>query len=231
MKARNQGRQLKGWGLVILLGMIVAEPSGFAREPKPDWGGEKLRIVLRIYNYAQLSPTALRGAADQATAVFRQAGIEALWLGDPRSSQEAWNGTAPEASLEPADFAVRIVASSDLYPPTRTVMGFTMLCATESSYCVATVFYPRALALATQARTPVAQVLGRAIAHEVDHVLLATLSHSQDGIMRVGWRAKDFAPQSAASLLFTSEDAVQIAAAVRQRMRNHAPRLQAKAMQ
>ena len=233
MEDRNQGSGARGWKLVILLAMMVVGPTGSARDRKLDRDGKNLRITLRMYNYAALSPTEVNGAAKQAAAIFKLAGIDTLWLGDVRSSEEALNDPALRTNVEPTDFAVRIVATALPYgfASPEDTLGFTMPCSPEKVYCITTVFYLCANEPAVSARTPVAQVLGYAIAHEVGHVLLGTMSHSPYGIMRAKWTAKDFACWCAGCLRFTAPEARRIAAAVRERMENHDRLLRARAVQ
>jgi hypothetical protein len=233
MEGRSQEPGTRGWKLVILLVMMVVGPAASARDQELDSDREHLRMTLRMYNDAALSPTEVNGAAKQAAAIFKLAGIDTLWLGDSRSSEEALNDPALRTNVEPTDFAVRIVATALPYAlgSPEDTLGLTMPCRPEKVYCITTVFYLCANELAVSARRRVAEVLGYAIAHEVGHVLLGTMSHSPYGIMRAKWTAKDFAWECAGCLRFTVPEARRIAAAVRERMENHDRLLRARAVQ
>ena len=57
---------------------------------------------------------------------------------------------------------------------------------------MATLFYNRVQQLAKQGISSVAQILGHAAAHEIGHLLLATMKHFPTGIMRANWEQEDF---------------------------------------
>jgi hypothetical protein len=66
----------------------------------------------------------------------------------------------------------------------------------------AAIFYDRALSI----RKPglfLAQILGRAMAHEVVHLLLGTTSHADLGLMKAEWNAEDLHFDSGGSLGLT----------------------------
>jgi hypothetical protein len=71
---------------------------------------------------------------------------------------------------------------------------------------VATVYVDRAHWLASESGTEDSVVLGRAIAHEIGHLLMGTGRHSPRGLMRAIWMRKDFQRVDDDEWLFTPAD-------------------------
>ena len=48
----------------------------------------RLTITLRVYNYAHVATPQLSRAEEEATSIFRQAGVETAWVDCPLSGAE-----------------------------------------------------------------------------------------------------------------------------------------------
>jgi hypothetical protein len=132
--------------------------------------------LSRSYNPVRVPAGAKEGPRD-AQATLRAASIDLVW-------RDCVNGGCEEP-LGARDLIVRIVAAP------RGVgldeLGYSMVDLQERIGTLATVYSDRAALLAERARVETGKVLGRAVAHEVGHMLLGTSRHSATGLMRASW--------------------------------------------
>lgn len=70
-------------------------------------------------------------------------------------------------------------------------------------------------------RYPYGTILGGLMAHEIGHLLLATMRHSAANLMRSPWSRRDLTYAARGQMLFTANQAGRIQAEVRQRMRSN----------
>ena len=167
--------------VLIMLTSLSLVP-GFARQPgRPGWPDSPM-LTVRIYKYAPTTGAVLASAAAEAALVLRSAGLRLNWL-DCYSPEPS---TACASSDRPDFITVRLLPVA-LPEASQDGLGMAMSSASGSS---AALFYDRAIAL----RRPglfVSQILGRAMAHELIHVLVPGESHSHFGLMRAQWTSTD----------------------------------------
>ena len=101
-------------------------------------------------------------------------------------------------------------------------LGFAF--ATKEGSTLATLFYNRVQQLAKQGISSVAQILGHAAAHEIGHLLLATMKHFPTGIMRANWEQEEFWRMAKGTLLFTPEQSQLMRAEVIRRAKQQTDR-------
>ena len=75
---------------------------------------------------------------------------------------------------------------------------------------LATIYADRVKLMAELSGTDAASLLGRAIAHELGHLLLATNAHSPSGLMRARWTPSDILGNQIADWVLTRKDAEEI---------------------
>ncbi len=63
------------------------------------------------------------------------------------------------------------------------------------------------IALALLAGVDVTDVLSRAVAHEIGHLLLGSREHARRGLMRALWSAADFRRNATLDWLFSPDEA------------------------
>jgi hypothetical protein len=145
-------------------------------------------VVIRSYNLSGVPARELTVARDTLQTTLRAASIDLVWRDCANS--------ACEEPLDAHDLIVRIVAAP------RGVgldeLGYSLIDLQERVGTLATVYADRVALLAERARIDAGKVLGRAVAHEVGHMLLGTSQHSATGLMRARWLdrevCRDFAP-------------------------------------
>ena len=216
------GSRARGAWVVVLALLATATPSAQTASPggtayPPVAGSTEpgLTITLRVYNYAHIPPALLSHAEEEATTIFRQAGVEAAWVDCPLSGAELDRFPACQQPMGGADFALRILsaAMTERAPAGGEALGFALPCPEGLATCYAEVFYQRISDWASGAEISAYQLLGHAMAHEVGHLLLGPNSHSRDGIMRPQWNPDDLRVIARASLRFTPEQTERLRAA------------------
>jgi hypothetical protein len=190
--------------------------TGLAEQPQAERDTFQPQMTVQVYNVARVSEEALSTAIQEATGIFSQAGVQTMWLDCPL--------TTPEALLNPlclhrppAELVVRILphaearVSSVLTPDT---LGFALAPDKPERGFLASVYFDRVQQITEDQRGLEYEVLGRAIAHELGHLLLGTNSHSTRGIMRARWNPEELPAGSAGRFSFLPQQAAEIRAEV-----------------
>jgi len=96
-----------------------------------------------------------------------------------------WTQCPCESEVNAAELIVRITSAPPSLDPSS--LGFSYVDVLERRGTLATVFANRVRALAASAGADDGVLLGRAIAHEIAHLLLGTRDHAKTGLMRGRW--------------------------------------------
>ena len=135
-----------------------------------------------VYGFAGFSPWVLHGAETEAARMLRPAQIKLKWI-DCISQVLSESCRSPKA---PKDLIIRVLPKA---LPQAGTKALGIAC--SSPDCAsAFLFYDRILALRSHRRLLPA-MLGRAVAHEITHVLLPRQGHSPLGLMRAEWSMDD----------------------------------------
>ena len=160
-------------------------------------------VVVRVYDANGVIAGTNRQALDHARKALEAASIDVVWRMCPASPP-------CNRPLAPGELAIRIVRS-----PAPTVYTGTCRSAMRRwTHRAASACSRRSISIASSgSRTrpaPTAVLLGRAIAHELGHLLLATTTHGPVGLMRAHWSHEEvrrgqprdwsFAPTELASM-------------------------------
>jgi hypothetical protein len=147
-------------------------------------------IVVRTYTEAA-SAGDLRTARFTASAILERAGIQVVWLecalpdgptdADACTQAPRWN-----------ELLVRIVSAGPVNGGLGVdTLGFALVDVKAGAGLLATVYADRVRVMAQSAGIDQAELLGRAMAHEVGHLLLGTNGHAAHGVMRASWSGID----------------------------------------
>jgi hypothetical protein len=138
-------------------------------------------VVVRVYDANSVMAGTNRQALDQARKALEAASIDVIW----RMCSTVSPCNAPMA---PGELAIRIVRSAGA-PRYHGAMplGDAMLDTGSGHGVLATIYIDRVEWLAQEAGADSRALLGRAIAHELGHLLLATTTHGPVGLMRAFW--------------------------------------------
>ncbi len=190
-------------GLAALVVTTVSTIT-LAKDPVETPRGP-MAMTLRVRDYSHLNRSILLGAEQEATGILAQAGVSARWTDCPTSPgdlasfpncQPPWQANDYVMNVIPDSMAVLLGKSDD-------ALGLATECGMGPS-CTASVFFDRVSKLAGGDRASAQVVLGRAMAHELGHLLLGANSHSPTGIMRGHWSPREFRLDARLDLLFTT---------------------------
>jgi hypothetical protein len=176
----------------------------------------ELRIVIRTYD-ASAAAGDLSLAQAVSAAILEDAGIPVTWVScDAMFVQRDKNPcVAPLAANELAIRFVRLpahLADHDL-----VTLGDSLVDTRLRAGSLATIYVNRVAAVAARCHVDGQALLGRAVAHEVGHLLLGTSSHASAGLMRAAWSQKTLQRDRQDDWVFSSDDARAIREAVRAR--------------
>ena len=164
---------------------------------------------LIVRTYAQGAPAAdLPAARRTAGAILGRAGIEVTWrdCGVPGEAG-ALPAAACDEPLRRNELLVRLVpaGTADGRSDAGT-LGFAFVDLGAGGGSLATVYVDRVRAMAQAAGVEPAALLGRAIAHEVGHLLLGTNRHAAHGLMRASWSVADLRRNRTMEWLFDGKE-------------------------
>jgi hypothetical protein len=201
------GRRLRKWiGLGLVLAM-AGIPAKAKVAPKPP-----VVVTISVHNDAVVPWETIRGAEEEASRVFREAGIDVEWVNCqavPEETMRVEKSRNCGESIFPEHLQLRIVKRSVGLSP--KVMGISFL-SEDGSGCQADVFYERIEGLRRESNASLASILGDVASHEIGHLLLGTNSHASRGIMRAVWGRDELASVTQRALIFSEKESAQMKA-------------------
>ena len=163
-----------------------------------------LSLVVRIYDAYGIPADHLARARMTVDAVMKNAGIAITWPQCPCQSR-----------VGAGELVVRIVTSAPASEPES--LGFSYVDVDRKAGTLATVFGGRVSQLAAAAGTDDAELLGRAMAHEISHLLLGTREHEHHGLMRGHWTSLELAEQRPSDWILSRAESLRIREAIARR--------------
>jgi hypothetical protein len=139
-----------------------------------------LSLVVRIYDGYGVPDAELAAARAAVERILKSADVAVTWAQCPCNN-----------AVGAAELVIRISSASPAGEPAS--LGFSYVDVDRKAGTLATVFADRVRALANGAGVNAGELLGRAMAHEVGHLLLGTRDHDRDGLMRGQWTAIEVA--------------------------------------
>ena len=186
----------------LLVLALLGIPASARAEAEPMPGPA---VVVRFYKVAA-PPEEFNAARRLATRILDAAGITVTWSG-------CWSESAPIAPAcnrppGPNEVILHIVPATDANARDhRQSLGFSLIDGGTSTGTLASVYADRIGALAREADADRVGLLGRAIAHEIGHLLMGTNRHSTRGLMRAVWSKRELQRNSPLDWQFSDEDA------------------------
>jgi hypothetical protein len=151
-------------------------------------------IVVRSYDTAGIPADTIEPAHVIVAELLDQAGISATWR-DCRTPDGPMSRSQDRCDdvLSVRELVVRIVAAPRTISNSET-LGYSHVDVRMRMGTLATVFADRVRDLARELHVSEGTLLGRAMTHEVGHLLLGTLEHSDSGLMREHWSSRGRPP-------------------------------------
>lgn len=169
-------------------------------------------LVVRLYGGPAVSTYDSQSALEEAKAILTHAGFAPEWITCPADGPAPARCTVP---LQGAELAVRLATAPPQGSPLHWVpLGYSLVDPGTQSGALATVYLDRVKWLAAASTADVATLLGRAIAHELGHLLLGTPDHGRFGVMRAVWSSQMVRNSRPAEWRFSAREAKQMRAAV-----------------
>lgn len=160
-----------------------------------------LALTIRLYDLTGLPAGTWQKAIGVASTTLEQAGIDAQWVDCA--------AVAPAGHCQEALTAVELVLrvrDAPLHRGTQA-LGDAIVDPRAGRGTVATLYANRIAATAARSGVDTSVVLGRALAHEVGHLLLGNPSHSPTGLMRAHWTPVEFSTDAAQDWRFSDAEA------------------------
>ena len=210
--SKDAGRLSFLW-FSFLLWTAIATSVAWASAQSPAPPEQQVKMHVRVYDYAGVTPKVLAKSEQQADMIFLEASLDVAWENViPPKDPSQGNPVSPH----PADSAgidLRIVGHFE--STTRLLRYDSMGFAVPPDTAAVSLQWVDKLASLGIAEEY--QVLAAAMAHEIGHLFLGPNSHSAVGIMRAGWNEDDLKRASQAGLMFTADQARRIRADVGRR--------------
>ncbi len=153
------------------------------------------QLTVRVYDAVGVPANTRRSAEAQAAAILKDAGMPVVW----RDCLDDLDTCV--APLGPTEITVRLVTSlhhvvdqSHASSAINLVgddqadsLGYSVVDVKEGRGWLATIFVDRVDRAARAANVNSSRLFGRAIAHEIGHLLLGRSTHAGRGLMRARW--------------------------------------------
>jgi len=190
------------WVLVILAWATTGRAGAASADAIIETG-----IMIRTYQSGLVGTEILPSALSVAAGILKAAAVDVRWrLCDDGHVQKASDPC--EEPLGPGELAIRFLRQP-LAPDQagQVVLGTSLIDTQAGSGTFATIYVGGVDRLARDSRTRNDILLGRAIAHEIGHLLLGTARHGRTGLMRAVWSTVTLQHDEAGDWLFTASEA------------------------
>ena len=197
-------RQKSALGFCLLVSVFCLLVEGSTESASPA----RIEVVARVYNTARVAPLITDVALATATRLMSAGAIGVVWR----------NCDVPNAcaTVPVREFVIRLVRSRETTTDgSPFVLGEASIDVSQRAAVLATIYVDRVERMAELSEADSAWLLGRAIAHELGHLLLATNAHSSSGLMRAYWSPRDIRGNQTADWVLTRKEAE----AIRKRLR------------
>jgi hypothetical protein len=164
-------------------------------------------ILIRVYNVYGLSESELETARVTVREVFKFAGVQTTWHDCPGT------GANPCGErLKANEIIVRLIRSPHDRPawPGDLTLGVSLVHSGLIRGSFASVYPDRVGLIAPRFGREQDLMLGRAIAHELGHLLLGKTAHTPTGLMRAHWFERPLQVTAPADWIFSEIEAQQL---------------------
>jgi len=186
---RSIARGVRLDGALVLATLLlygVAPAATAASAPGNHDQTAAVRLVVRVYDGAGLASRDLNEAARVASGILSAAGVDVRWKACPRTAAGS-DRTGCRGALASNEVVLRLIPAANAMTREPAALGSTLLDTGGRRAVLSTVFMDRVADVARRARVAEPQLTGRAMAHELGHLLLNTSGHAAAGLMRAFW--------------------------------------------
>jgi hypothetical protein len=166
-------------------------------------------VAVRTYNYAAVPSVQLALAKSEAGHVFRSAGISVEWI-DCRVRGGDEEPVCTEPLIVGRDLMLRLVDRTPVEGERIVALGESMLDRDQRGGVLMTIDVSPVRSVAGRAFTSISTLLGRAVAHEIGHLLLGSAEHPRLGLMRALWSHDELRGLKPAHWGFSAREAARM---------------------
>lgn len=166
-------------------------------------------VTVRTYNYAAVPFGQLAPAKSEAGHIFRRAGISVEWI-DCRVRRREEGAVCTEPLLAGRDLMLRLVDRTPAEGERIVALGESMLDREQRGGVLMTIDLSPVRSVAGRAFTSISTLLGRAVAHEIGHLLLGSAEHPRLGLMRALWSHDELRGLKPAHWWFSAREAARM---------------------
>lgn len=171
------------------------------------------QVTVRLYNQTTAQLEDVAPALVTATGILEAAGVAIVWR---RCDISASGADACAAPLSANELAVRLLTQPAFTAAQNYLqLGYSVVDTGAHAGTLATVYPERVTTIARAAGTRADLLLGRAIAHEIGHLLLGTTAHAATGLMQATWSIDTVRRDLPDDWFFNPRDAVAIQTALK----------------
>jgi hypothetical protein len=196
--------------IYFMLMMSAAHAVTVDAAPRPQ-----AAVAIRTYNYAAVANGQMSEARSEAAHIFKGAGISLEWI-ECRVPGSNAGAACTEPLLVGRDLMLRLVDRTPSPGERVVALGESMLDREQRGGVLMTIDVLPVRAIAERTPTGVSTLLGRAIAHEIGHLLLGSADHPRLGLMRALWSHEELRGLKPASWGFSSREAAHMRETLRQ---------------
>jgi hypothetical protein len=175
-------------------------------------------VIVRTYNTYGVSGPDILTASRTVRALLSTVAINAQWR-DCRIAGRPSSDAADHCGdpVAPNEVIVRVVGAVQSSEP-ESALGYSLIDPVLRTGSLATIYADRVIALSRTLDVDRGTMLGRAVAHEIGHLLLGSERHSGFGLMRGIWSTHLILENRGEDWLFTRQQglAMQSALSARQ---------------
>jgi hypothetical protein len=167
-------------------------------------------LIVRLYDAGGLAPSERQAAVATASAILGAAHVPTSW---PPCA------IACNDPLQPGEIAIRLARSgAAIGDEGMFELGYSAIDPATGGGVLATVYLDRAEWTAARAGLGVGVLVGRAMAHEIGHLLLGSAGHDPRGVMRAIWSPEALRSSPASDWRFTPRQTAALHRALRVRI-------------
>ena len=196
----------KALGLTVAL--VAMAPGSSSASPAPAVAASAT-MTVRVFEQGGVPRHSLDSAAQEAQTIFNRVGLEVSWT----LCVGAKHPAACDRQIGADELVVRIVAGPAPAADGSVAMGYALVAPGSRHASLATVYFDLVQSTARSALVDPSRLLGRAIAHEIGHLLLPTRPHSRSGLMRAVWTAAGSSDDQPGDWFFSTDDSRRLRAA------------------
>jgi len=196
--------------ICFMLTISAAYGATVGAAPRPH-----AAVAVRTYNYAVVGIEQMSEARSEAAHIFKSAGISLEWI-ECRVPGDGAGAPCTEPLLVGRDLMLRLVDRTPSPGERVVALGESMLDREQRGGALMTIDVFPVRVIAERTATGVSTLLGRAIAHEIGHLLLGSADHPRLGLMRALWSHEELQGLKPAYWGFSSREAAHMRETLRQ---------------